>query len=421
MFQQVEKTKIEKLLNGIKSLERKNAVFLHLVANENQMSQTANSFLSSKLSERYYFGGGERGVVDMDIFTFLGLRELKDLITAAEKALSKMLFASEVNLNCLSGIHTMLTALLSVTEPGDTVMTIKEKDGGHFATKKILEKIGRKQIFAVYNTELSNFDASRTARLFKKHRAKIIYLDALSIINPINLEEIRDSLGKNPIIIYDASHTAGLIVGQEFQKPLLEGADIVTANTHKSFPGPQKGFIAFKDKDRAREINPIAKGFYSSAHTHHLIALGITILEMEHYGKQYAKQIIKSSQSLGCALSDLGFELRRTPDGYFSKNHQLQVFLNNRKDRIKLYSNLINNNISTNFISYPGERMYMRIGTQEITRRGMKEPEMKEIASLINQALKGKNVKGKIIALNKKFSKIHYSFDSFYENNKNRL
>jgi len=407
-----KKSSIKQLLDNIRLLEKKNNCFLHLTANENQMSQTANSFLSSKLSERYYFGKGEKGVIDMGFFTALGLKEIRELIVMAENALKDALHASIVNIKCLSGIHNMINALLSVSRPGDTIMTIREKDGGHFATKIILERIGRKQIYASYDRQKLNFNIEKTSQDFKKNKAKILYLDALAFIAPINLKEIRETLGKKAIVIYDASHTLGLIIGQEFQQPLLEGADIITANTHKTFPGPQKGLMAFKNKNLGEKVISIMdSGLYSSSHTHHLISLAITLLEMKQYGCQYAKQIIANSQSLGQALCNLGFTIRRTPDGDFSKNHQLHIFIDNKKDRIELYRNLVNNYISTNFIGYPGERLYIRIGIQEVTRRGMKEPEMKKIASFLNRALKGENIKKEILLFNSKFNKISYSFD----------
>jgi len=404
--------KVKNFLNNIKRLEEKNSLFLHLTANENQMSRTANSFLSSKLSERYYFGGGKNNVVDLGFLTFLGLKEVEDLITVAEGMLKKMLHASIVNMKCLSGVHTMMSVIMSVSQPGDTIMTIKREDGGHFATDVILERINRRQIYASYIPEKLNFDAEKTAKDFKKHRAKVLYLDILSRINPVNLRELKEALGDKVIIIYDASHTLGLIIGQQFQKPLIEGADIITGNTHKTFPGPQKGIVAFKDRNLGGKVNSVLeRGLYSSSHTHHLIALAITVLEMGQYGRQYTKQIIGNSQVLGEALENLGYQVRKAPDGKFSHNHQLHVFIDNKKAKMRLFRNLINNYISTNFIEQPEKKIYMRLGTQEVTRRGMKESDMFKIAVLLDKALKGENVKREILSLNRRFNKINYSFD----------
>ncbi|OGJ06259.1 hypothetical protein A2238_01645 [Candidatus Nomurabacteria bacterium RIFOXYA2_FULL_35_9] len=219
-------------------------------------------------------------------------------------------------------------------------------------------------------------------------------------------------MGKNAIIIYDASHTIGLMMGGQFQSPLIEGADIICANTHKTLPGPQKGLIAFKNKKLAKKVNDvISKGLVSSSHTHHLIALSISILEMKKYGKKYAKQIIKNSNQLGMNLENLGYEVRKTPNGSYSLNHQVHLYIDNFKNRKKIYSNLVKNNISTNFDDRLGDRLFIRLGTQEITRRGMKEKDMKGIATFIDKSLRGKNVKNDVIKFNSRFKKIYYSFD----------
>ncbi len=48
---------------------------------------------------------------------------------------------------------------------------------------------------------------------------------------------------KNIPILYDGAHVLGLILGEQFQNPFLEGAHLINASTHKTFPGPQRGII----------------------------------------------------------------------------------------------------------------------------------------------------------------------------------
>lgn len=103
--------------------------------------------MGSKIDERYYMGGGNDTIVDFGHFTALGFKSVEELIVAAKRAARKMLFAAEVNLNVLSGVHAMMSAILSTTDPHDVVMTVPLEWGGHFATKSILERVGRKHIF----------------------------------------------------------------------------------------------------------------------------------------------------------------------------------------------------------------------------------------------------------------------------------
>ena len=404
--------KINKLISNIRKLEKRNNNFLHLTAYENQLSKTANIFLSSKLSERYFFGPGTKGIIDWNPFTCLGLKDIQNLIDEANLSMKKMISCESFTPLCLSGVHAMMCTILSLSNPGDTVMIVAHKDGGHFATRHILERTGRKYVYAPFNLKSLDFDNKMVSDIFKEKKCKLLYLDISYCINPINIKALRKSLGKKAIIIYDASHTIGLMMGGQFQSPLIEGADIICANTHKTLPGPQKGLIAFKNKKLAKKVNNvISKGLVSSSHSHHLIALSISILEMKKYGKEYAKQIIKNSNQLGMSLESLGYEVRKTPDGLYSLNHQVHLYIDNFKDRKKIYSNLVKNNISTNFDDRLGDRLFIRLGTQEITRRGMKETDIKEIATLIDKSLRGKNVKNDVIKFNSRFKNIYYSFD----------
>ncbi len=403
---------IQDLIHKVREEEVRNANFLHITANESQMSETARMFLGSKFSERYYVGAGTDDVVDFGAFSQLGFKGVAALVTEAENATKEMLGASIVNLSCLSGVHAMMCTILSTTEPGDTVMTVHHDHGGHFATSGILQRTGRRNVNATYNLSELKFDVEKTAQIFKESGAKAFYMDVSYYLNPHNLRELREALGKDAIIIYDASHTMGLIMGQTFQDPLNEGADVVCANTHKTLPGPQKGMIAFRDKVFGEKANKILKsGLYSSPHMHHIIALAITILELRAFGKEYAQQIIANSNAIGKAFTDLNYDVRRANTGRFSENHQVHIFIDNKGQRLAFYKKLIENNISTNFDNPLGNRLFIRFGTQEITRRGMKEKEMRQIASFIDRVFKGESIKEEIIAFNKKFPKIFFSFD----------
>ena len=206
-------------------------------------------------------------MIDDTPFTALGLPGVEATVNQAERAAKEMLSATAVNLNVLSGVHAMMSSILSVTEPGDTVLTVPSSASGHFATQGILERIGRKSDFVSYDLENLRFLPQETAKTIKKTGATAIYLDVSYYLNPHNLEELRTAVGENTTIIYDASHTMGLIMGQQFQAPLKEGANVITANTHKTLPAVHKGMIAFRDEKLGSKANSIIDGcLYSSNH-----------------------------------------------------------------------------------------------------------------------------------------------------------
>jgi glycine hydroxymethyltransferase len=226
------------------------------------------------------------------------------------------------------------------------------------------------------------------------------------------LREIRGALGENAIIIYDASHTMGLIMGQQFQAPLKEGANVVCANTHKTLPGPQKGMIAFRDEELGSKANDIINAcLFSSPHTHQLIALATTILEMREFGEEYAKQIIANSNTLAQSLVQKGYKVKKANTGRYSENHQVHLLTSEIGNYKKLYDQLFANQIAVNFDDPFDQGIFIRLGTQEITRRGMKETEMEEIAGFIDSSLRGEKIADSIKSFIKRYQKVHYSFD----------
>lgn len=406
---------IQQFYAQVRKDEQTDAKFLHLTSNEPYVSDTARAFANSRLAERYYFGGGDDELVDFGAFTSLGMPGVANLVKEAEEATKEMLGAAEVNLNCLSGVHAMMCAILSTTEPGDTVMTVHKKHGGHFATKGIVDRIGRSHVYTpTYDYDALKFDAEAIAKTFKETRCKALYLDVSYYLNPHNLREIRTALGNEAVIIYDASHTMGLIMGQQFQAPLKEGADVICANTHKTLPGPQKGMIAFRDKKFGEKANAIIDGcLYSSPHTASMIALATTILEMKEFGQEFAKQIIANSNALGETLSRRGYHVRKANTGRWSENHQVHLMTHEIGKHTELWRKLYRNNINVNFDSPDvfEQGFFIRLGTQEVTRRGMKETEMENIADFLQHGLSGYDFADEVTAFVDKFRTAHYSFD----------
>ncbi len=403
---------IQPFLEKISQEEQRNHDFLHLTANESIMSDAARKFLGSHISERYFMGGGDdQGIVDLGPLTALGFPGIAELVETAENAAKQMLGASVVNLNCLSGVHAMMCAILSTTEPGDTVMTVNHDHGGHFATQGIIERVGRKHIFASYDFENLCFDVKKLAEDFKLAGAQALYLDVSYYLNPHNLREIRTALGEEAIIIYDASHTMGLIMGQQFQAPLKEGANVICANTHKTLPGPQKGMIAFRDADFGEKANDIINScLFSSPHAHHLIALAVTILEMKEFGQEYAVQVIANSNAMAEELVSLGHVVRKANTGRYSENHQVHLMTESLGNSHELYTKLFANNITSNFDNPLGKGMFLRIGTQEVTRRGMKQAEMQQIAQFIDRSFKGEEFRDEVLKFNDGFRKVTFGW-----------
>lgn len=397
----------------IKSLcgvEKKYSELLHINANENVMSHLAKRFYQSDLSQRYKMGRGMENVFVHGNFSAKAMPEIEDIIISAESIAKKTLNSEVVNLNLLSGVHAMISSILCTTKPGDAVMSVLSRHGGHFCTKGILEMTGRRHFYTEYNYENMEFDIEKIKCICNKENIKAIYLDTSVLLKPLPIKKLREQLGNDVVIIYDASHTLGLIMSGFFQDPLMEGADVISANTHKTLPGPHHGMIAFRNKELGEYANRLMDGsLYSSTHVSEVLSLAITILEIEKWGKEFSEQIINNANFLAKCLEAKGYEVRKASTDKYTYNHQIHLFCDMPNDEI--VSMFLKNGISVNTSRALGERLFIRIGLQEVTRRGMKESEMVDIANFISEILSGKKILLKVKKFNMKFNKILYGFD----------
>jgi glycine hydroxymethyltransferase len=260
-----------------------------------------------------------------------------------------------------------------------------------------------------------------TIELIRKVKPKLIMLGRSMFLFPEPIREIRRYT--KAIIVYDAAHVFGLIYGRKFQNPFKEGADIITASTHKTFPGPQGGIILANpklDKKIWKKIeNAIFPGIVSNHHIFRLPSLAITALEMNKFGKNYASQTIKNAKALAKEFFKLGFDVLGKENG-FTKSHQIIVDVKKFGGGKMVAEKLEKANIIVNKMALPKDKDIdatqnpsgIRIGVQEMTRFGMKEKEMKEIAYFIKKVIldkiNPKEIKKEVINFRKKFQKIKY-------------
>ena len=195
-------------------------------------------------------------------------------------------------------------------------------------------------------------------------------------------------------------------------------------STHKTLFGPQGGLVLGFE----RHAEPIKKamfpGLTSSHHIHHMAGKAVAFAEALEFGKEYASQTIKNAKALAAELNNVGFKILGEKNGY-TKSHQTVVNVLDYGDGGTIEADLEKANIIVNRQLIPGDlkakRHYMhpggiRLGTSEITRLGMKEPEMKEIASMIKDVVIDKKnsdeIKVRVSQFRKEFQKTQYCFDN---------
>lgn len=408
-----------RLIQALHLDEREDESFINLCAYDNVLSASAARFLQSPLGNRYRIGtfkGVNRPAPPVTSGLVLrGFRHLDELEQRAHEACLQLFGGIKADLRPLSGVHATTSIILAATQPGETVYSIGPEYGGHFATRPIAERAGRVSRYLAWDVEQHNLDIEGIARQFAAEPPAFILLDHGTPLAPLRVKALRQAAGPKPIIDYDASHTLGLIAGGLFQNPLLEGCDILHGNTHKSFPGPQKALIVFNDEGVAQRVqSSLDAGLISSLHTHHLIALCITLLEMNRWARSYAAQMVRNATALSRALQEHGYlpGTRRLPR---SQSHVVLIETPGPEEGYAWFERLRNARISTNVRPLFGATL-MRLGVQEVTRRGFSEKDLREVAGYMATAIAEPatvdRVRAMVVAKRRAKSAIRYSFDS---------
>lgn len=409
---------IRSLVDGVRAEERRSDRHLHLTAYENRPSKLAQSFLDSNLSFRQHEGlmeaRGSDQVIKHGDFILMGLPGVYALEEKARLAAAEMFGASFVDFRPTSGLHGMLCTIAASTNPGDVIYSIDPFEGGHSASRHLLIRMGRRPTYFPWSRELQSIDLERFRSMIKSTPPNALFFEQGTPLFPLPISELRSIVGDHVKIVYDASHTLGLIAGGRFQRPLEEGSDILQGNTHKTFPGPQKCVINYRDYEMGLIASEsLSKGLVSNQHTHHAIAAYITTLEMYEFGHEYAEKVVENAQTLASRLAELGVELIKRGDE-FTQSHQVLIRGEKIDEKCK---RLFACGISTNARYAYGERV-IRIGVQEVTRRGMGSSEMETIAYLIARALREKEmidgVRRNVTALNCEFNDVKFSFDEIF-------
>ncbi len=389
---------------------------LNLIASENVMSERARRVLGSDFAHRYAEGHpGER--------YYQGTDKIDEIESWVKQQLKTLFGCQHMEVRPISGTVANDAVFSRYIKPGEVVMVNSTPGGGHISHHKSgsVGKYTRNIVDFPLTPDGYHIDCDQTYDLVKKLHPKVLIFGKSLFLFPDPVRELVDICRDNgTTIIYDAAHVLGLIAGKQFQDPLGEGADIVTASTHKTFFGSQRGVI-MSNMDR-KEWWKIDKGaFPGSSSNHHLdtlVSLAITTCEMMVFAEEYTKQTITNAKTLARSLSDLGFNVQ-AKEFDFTESHQVAVDVSELGGGNEVARILKENDIILNMNLLPFEPLEkvtnpagIRIGVQEMTRFGMKEKEMERIAELFKKCLKDSlSVNDEVQEFRKEFQKVQYSFD----------
>ena len=366
--------------------ERQNTT-IQLIASENFTSpaviEAQGSVLTNKYAEGYpkrrWYGGN------------LVIDEIEQL---ARDRLCELFGADHANVQPHSGANANLAAYFALIEPGDTVMGMRLDQGGHLTHGSPVNITGRLFDFVAYGvdreTERIDYDEFRATAL--EARPKLIVAGATAYPRILDFEVFRSIADEcGALLMVDAAHIAGLIAGGAHPSP-VPYADIVTMTTHKTLRGPRAGAILCREEYAAAIDSAVFPGLQGGPLEHVIAAKAVAFKEaLDPSFAEYAAQIVANGAALADAIADEGFRI--VSGG--TDNHLLLVDLRPAGITGKVAQVALDRagiTCNKNTIPFDPETPFVtsgiRLGTAAVTTAGMRENEMRVIASLIAQVLR---------------------------------
>ncbi len=392
------------ILEIVKLEINRQAYNLELIASENFVSlavlSAAGSVLTNKYAEGYpgkrYYGGCE--YVDM-------------AENLARERLKKLFGAEYVNVQPHSGSQANMAVYMALLKPGDKILGLSLDHGGHLTHGSLVNFSGQiyQSVPYTLNKETKLLDYNLIEDIAKKEKPKLIITGASAYSRDwdyAKFREIADKVGA--FLMCDMAHPAGLIAKGLLNNP-LPYCDVVTSTTHKTLRGPRGGVILIgKDKENPLGIKTpkgdrlklmsevidgiVMPGIQGGPLMHIIMAKAVAFGEaLQDSFTEYAKQIIKNAKTLAEELTNLGYDV--VSGG--TDNHLMLIDLSNKdisgkkaETALGLAGITVNKNMIPFDTKSPFVTSGIRIGTPAVTTRGMKENEMKLIASFIDRAIK---------------------------------
>ena len=360
---------------------------IELIASENFVSEAVmeaqGSVLTNKYAEGYpgkrYYGGCEH----VDVVENIARDRLKEIFGA-----------EHANVQPHSGSQANMAVYMTVLEQGDTVLGMNLSHGGHLTHGSSVNFSGIQYNFVEYGVDevTETIDYSEVREKAIEHKPKMIVAGASAYSRTLDFakfREIADEVGA--YLMVDMAHIAGLVAAGEHPNPVPH-AHFVTSTTHKTLRGPRGGLILTTEEFAKKIDKTIFPGIQGGPLMHVIASKAVAFGEAQQPEfKTYIQQVVKNAKALANCLIDEGIDV--VSGG--TDNHLLLVNLRSLELTGKVAEKVLDEvgiTVNKNTIPFdttsPFVTSGIRIGTPAVTSRGFKEPEMKEIASIIAKLLK---------------------------------
>jgi len=391
---------------------------LNLIPSENVMSPLAEAVYMCDMMHRYAEGRPRRRL-------YQGLVYVDEVEEMVMDLMSRLFGVKYVEPRPVSGTIANAATFRALASPGSKAVVAPVQAGAHVSHTKFgtLGALGIEHIEMPFDMENLNIDVDKARKIIEEIKPSFVVMGGSMYLFAHPIKEIAEAAHSvNAVAVYDAAHVLGLIAGKRWRDPLEAGADVVTASTHKTFPGPQGGVILSNNEQLYRSIaRTIFPWFVSNHHLHRLPATAVTALEMIYFGESYADQIVRNARAFAEALASEGFKVLGEGLGY-TRSHQVVIDVRNQGGGARAATLLERANIivNKNLLPYdPPEAVKdpsgVRTGVQEMTRFGMVENDFREIAKLFRMVLidgrDPEDVRKKVMELRSRYMDVMYTFD----------
>ncbi|MGA3112879.1 MAG: serine hydroxymethyltransferase [Syntrophobacteraceae bacterium] len=374
------------IAQAIEGEEKRQRGRLELIASENIASRAVReaqgSVLTNKYAEGYpgrrYYGGCEH----VDVAEKL-----------AQERARKLFHADYVNVQPHSGSQANMAVLFATLQPGDTILGMDLRQGGHLTHGSPVSFSGR--LFRVvsygvrHDTEQIDYD--QVEQMAREKRPKLIIAGASAYPRIIDFERFRQ-IAKHisAYLLVDMAHIAGLVSVGLHPNP-VPCADFVTSTTHKTLRGPRGGLILSHAPYSKMLDSQIFPGIQGGPLMHVIAAKAVAFQEaLQPEFRLYQERVLANSRRLAEVLSGNGYRL--VSGG--TDNHLMLVDLSPRgltgnvaEETLDKAGITVNKNSIPFDTRKPNVTSGIRIGTPVVTTRGMGPEHMEQIGSFIHRAL----------------------------------
>ena len=394
----------EEIFNAIEKEHKRQNEKIELIASENFTSKAVMEAMGSVFTNKYaegypskrYYGGCQNVDVAEDL--------------ARERA--KEIFGAEhVNVQPHSGAQANMSVYFTVLQPGDTILGMNLAHGGHLTHGSPVNFSGKMYNIVPYGVNEDGYiDYDELEKIALECKPKIIVAGASAYPRTIDFAKFREIADKvGAYLMVDMAHIAGLVAAGLHPNP-VPYADFVTTTTHKTLRGPRGGMVLCKEKYAKDLDKSVFPGVQGGPLMHVIAGKAVCFKEaLTDEFKEYQNQIVKNAKVLADELINRGFKL--VSNG--TDNHLILVDLTNKNITGKEAEAILDEvgiTVNKNAIPFdtqkPSITSGIRIGTPAMTTRGMKEEEMKQIASLIDRTVNGEDkekIKEDVLKLTSRF------------------